>query len=561
MKLKRAWSVPGAMKKSTAPSPQRRSLLHLFLLTLLISAATLRLLPGSSQTVNAAEPRELSKEEARRKAADDFFKGPIVKLAIEMTKEEIERLKRDQRNYAEASIKENDAKLYKGVAIKLKGAAGSFQGIEGKPGLTISLDKFKGAERFHGMKKFHLNNCAQDGSYLSELIAGEMARAAGVPASRCTHAFVTLNGRDLGLYVFKEAFTRDFLAAFFSDTSGDLWDGGFCKEIEENMEKDLGDTEDKRPIKELIAACQEGDNQKRWERLGKILDIDRFISFCAMEAILCHWDGYNFNRNNYRVYQDATTGKISFFLHGMDQMFGDTNFPIIRDFGAMVGSAVMRCPEGKRMYQARLEHINNTVLKGSDWPARVVEAGNKVRDALEAKNKRQAKDFQGQLNGMRDRVQARIAVVGKQLGEMPQPIAFDSRGAMKLGKGWHEQPGGGRLDQANIEGKNCFHIKAEGPTASSWRKTLRLPAGKYRFEGTVKTAGVLGMDEAKGKGAGLRISGSVANRAGVEGDANWHPVAFEFETGETDVTLVADVRATKGEAWFAADSLQLVKVK
>jgi hypothetical protein len=411
------------------------------------------------------------------------------------------------------------------------------------------------------MKKFHLNNCAQDGSYLNELIAGEMARAAGVPASRCTHVFVTLNGRDLGLYVFKEAFTRDFLAAFFADTSGDLWDGGFCKEIEENMEKDLGDTEDKRSIKELIAACQEGDNQKRWERLGKILDIDRFISFCAMEAILCHWDGYNFNRNNYRLYQEAASGKLCFFLHGMDQMFGDTNFPIIRDFGAMVGNAVMRCPEGKRMYQARLERIYNSVLKGSDWAARVMEVGNKVRDALEAKNKRQAKDFQGQLNGMRDRVQARIAVVGKQLGEMPQPIEFDSRGLMKLAKGWHEQPGGGRLAQANIEGKNCFYIKAEGPTTSSWRKTLHLPAGKYRFEGLVKTAGVLGMNEGKGKGAGLRISGSASNRAGIDGDVNWHPVTFEFETGETDVTFVAEMRATKGEAWFAADSLQLVKVK
>jgi hypothetical protein len=553
--------TPEPMTKTKSALSRGGRALHFMLLALIVAAASLHLLPYHGDEIRAAETRELSKDERQRKAADDFFKGPIVKLAIDMTKEEVERLKRDQRNYAEASIKENDDKVYKGVAIKLKGAAGSFQGIEGKPGLTVSFDKFKGAERFHGMKKFHLNNCAQDGTYLNELIAGEMARAAGVPASRCTHVFVTLNGRDLGLYVFKEAFTRDFLAAFFSDTSGDLWDGGFCKEIEENMEKDLGDPDNKRPIKELIAACQEADNQKRWERLGKILDIDRFISFCAMEAILCHWDGYNFNRNNYRVYQDATTGKLCFFLHGMDQMFGDTNFPIIRDFGALVGNAVMRCPEGKRLYQARLESIYNNVLKSTDWAARVVEAGNKVRDALEAKNKRAAKDFQGQLNGERDRVQARIAVVGKQLGDMPKPIEFDSRGAMKLAKGWREQPNGGRLDQATVDGKNCFHIKAEGSTASSWRRTLHLPAGKYRFEGNVKTVAVAGMDEAKGKGAALRISGSGANRAGRDGDSNWQPLAFEFETGESDVTLVAELRGSKGEVWFAADSLQLVKVK
>ena len=70
-------------------------------------------------------------------------------------------------------------------------------------------------------------------------------------------------------------------------------------------------------LKELIAACHEGDNVKRWERLGKILDADLFASYHAMEAILCHWDGYSFNRNNYRFYLDPDSRKFSFFLHGM----------------------------------------------------------------------------------------------------------------------------------------------------------------------------------------------------------------------------------------------------
>ena len=558
------------MKRSNPPEYQsklavpRRAgrVLHTTFLVLVIIAASLYLVPPVGSEPVAAAPRELSKEERQRKAADDFFKGPIGKLAIEMSKEELERLKRDERNYAEAVIKEEGGKVYKGVAIKLKGAAGSFQGVDGKPGLTVSFDKFKGAERFHGMKKFHLNNCAQDGSYLNELIGGEMARAAGVPASRCTHVFVTLNGRDLGLYVFKEAFTRDFLAPFFSDTSGDLWDGGFCKDLEENTEKDLGDPSDKSALKELMAACREADNTRRWERLGKILDLERYLSFCAMEAILCHWDGYNFNRNNYRFYRDPATGRISFFLHGMDQVFGDPNFPLIRDFGAMVGNAVMRCPEGKRMYQKRLEEIDANVLRGHDWATRVVEAGNKVRDALEQKNKQAAKDFQGQISGARDRVTARLAAVGKQLGVMPKPVEFDSRGAMKLTKGWHEQPGGGaRLTQTQVEGKPSLHIKAEGATASSWRKTVHLPAGKYRFEATAKTAAVVGMDDAKGRGVGLRISGAGTNRPGIDGDANWKPLSFEFQTPEADITLVAEMRATKGEVWFASDSLQLVRLE
>ena len=59
------------------------------------------------------------------------------------------------------------------------------------------------------------------------------------------------------------------------------------------------------------------------------------------KTLLSHWDGYNFNRNNYRVYFDATTGKAVFFCHGMDQAFSDPNAPAVRDSGTAPTS---RCP-------------------------------------------------------------------------------------------------------------------------------------------------------------------------------------------------------------------------
>lgn len=508
-----------------------------------------------------APPAELSKEEKQRKAADEFFQGPIVSLAIEMAPEEFERLKRDQRNYVEASVREGD-KIYKGVAIKLKGAAGSFQGIDGKPGMTLNFDKFKGAERFHGMKKFHLNNCAQDGSYLNEKIAGEIARAAGVPASRCTHAFVTLNGRDLGLYVVKEGFTRDFLSYFYSDASGDLYDGAFVKEINEDMEKDLGDPKDKRDIKELIAACNEPDATKRWERLGAILDIDRFASFMAIEDLLCHWDGYNFNRNNYRVYKEPRTGKLSFFVHGMDQMFGDPNFPVMRDFGTLVGGAVWREPQGRKLYREKVESIYNNVLKPIDWPARAVEAGNKVRDAIAGKNKQWANDYQGQINSARDRVANRIASVGKQLGDMPKPIEFDKNGILKLTKGWRTEGSAAELNETQTDDRKCLHIRADGETVGSWRYGIALEPGRYRFEANVRTAGVAPTQSSSGEGAGLRISGGTRNgQNAAKGDTPWQKVAFEFDAPGGDVVLVAELRASKGDVWFQSDSLQVVRVK
>ena len=85
----------------------------------------------------------------------------------------------------------------------MKGNYGTFQAFEKKPSLTLNFDKFNEHQKFHGMDKLHLNNSVQDPSYMTEIICGDLFRAAGVPATRGAHARVFLNGRDLGLYVLK----------------------------------------------------------------------------------------------------------------------------------------------------------------------------------------------------------------------------------------------------------------------------------------------------------------------------------------------------------------------
>jgi len=56
--------------------------------------------------------------------------------------------------------------------------------------------------------------------------------------------------------------------------------------------------------------------------LEKVLDVDRFIRMLAMEVVLCHWDGYMMNRNNYRIITTWIQDRLLFLPHGMDQTFG-----------------------------------------------------------------------------------------------------------------------------------------------------------------------------------------------------------------------------------------------
>ena len=509
----------------------------------------------------ATPPPKESKDEKLKKLGESFWAGAFPTVELSFDPEEWDYLHRDNRRYCKATLIEGE-KMIRDVALKLKGSAGSFQGPEGKPGLTLNFDYYKHGEPFHGLRKIHFNNGAQDSTFLREQIAGEMARMAGVPASRCSHGFVKFQGRDLGLYVVKEAFSKEFLAAFYKNVDGDLYDGGFVHDLDENMDKDLGDPKDKAALKELLAACGEGDNAKRWERLGKILDADLFASYCAMEAMLCHWDGYSFNRNNYRLYRDPDSGKFSFFLHGMDQTFDDANFPLMRDFGGTVSSAYMRCPEGKNLYKTKLESIYANVMKPIDWGARVNEVGAKVREALEQKNPQWAKDYNAQIASARDRIVQRIAAVGKMLGDIPKPFVFEANGAAKIPKDWHAEGSAAQIEERADDGKPCLYIRADGDANGSWRRTLALEPGRYRFEARLRTKGVVAAQNSSGEGAGLRISGGTRNGINaVSGDAAWQTVAFPFEASGGETMLVVELRATKGEMWCEKGSLQIVRAK
>ncbi len=503
------------------------------------------------------------KKDKNRKTTDDFFNGPVRKLEFVWEPEEWEYLKQSNRRYAECDIIETlpdgTTKTHKHAAVKLKGAAGSFRGPDDKAGLTISFDKYKGAERFNGMDKFHLNNGAQDGSFLNEMVGGEWCRAAEVPASRCTHVLVKWNGRELGLYVFKESFTKDFLSYFYEKTDGSFYDGHFIAEVDGELEKQHGDPKDKSDLKALAAACKIGDPKAKWAAMEKVLDVEEFLRALAMEVFTCHWDGYNFNRNNYRVYFDPKTGKANFFCHGMDQLFNDASWPVVRDPGSLVGQAVFSNPDWKKRYREIAEDIYTKVLKGRDWEARIAEQGKKVMEALQKQNPQWAKDYQGQIAAAQQRVVARINSIAKQFGDMPKPFEWVNGVAKIGGKQWRGE-GGGVPDEVQLDGQRCLHIRADSSAAASWRRTVALEPGKYRLEVVARTNGVEDAGDQSGRAVGLRISGAT-RAAGVKGTTPWQKLAYDFESTGADVILVAEMRSTKGEVWFQADSMQLVRMK
>jgi len=523
-------------------------------------------------TTQAAAANAKTAGKKKHAAGEDIFDNKhVLPIRIDISDSELKALARDNRHFVRATVHEG-TNQWKDVGVHLKGAAGSFRGVEDKPALTLSFGKFTPDQKFHGLRKIHLNNSVQDGSYMTENICGELFRKAGVPAARVSYATVEINGRKKGFYVLKEGFSKEMLALSFRNTHGNLYDGGFLREITDQLERDSGaqeDVDDWSDLKALAKAAQEPDATKRFSALTNVLDMDRFISFMVLETMTWDWDGYVMNRNNYRVYHNLDTGKMVFFPHGMDQMFWQPDGPIIGNMQGLVAQAVIKTPEGSQRYYDRFGEVFTNVFQLAPLTNRVAELATLIRSALTNLNGPNAgRDYDGQANRIRDLIVGRHASLEKQLAvPRPKPIKFENGLAHITGWAIPQtivEQGNATRDKIAVDSRQTLHIRAQGPTSASWRAEVLLDSGHYRFEAEAKTAQVVAVrDSIKGEGAGVRISGSQSPRPNkLSGDAPWQKITYEFDAvANLPVILVCELRASKGDAWFDADSLKLVKLK
>jgi len=356
----------------------------------------------------------------------------VLRLEIDIPEEGMETLRAWHwrqgslsRPNVHASVREG-ATVYQDVAVQLKGSKGSFRSIDDRPGLTLRFDTYTPGQRFHGLKKLSLNNSVQDPSLVSEKICRELFLEAGVPAPRAAHALVKLNGRDLGLYVLVEGFNRQFLKRHFANTAGNLFDGGFVQDIDEDLSVNSGDDpQDRSALDRLVEAAAELDDGLRLEKLEAVLDLERFLTFTAVEAMTCHWDGYTMNRNNYRIFHDLDSGRLIFLPHGLDQTFGrgrgSTSQSVLPHARGRAAHAVLQAPEGRRMYLETLARLYRQVFHVERILRRADEIAAPIQDALAETDPDRMSFFLYHLQSFKDAVRERSASIAAQLANPEGP--------------------------------------------------------------------------------------------------------------------------------------------
>jgi hypothetical protein len=213
------------------------------------------------------------------------------------------------------------------VNVRRKGVYGSLRSMDQKVALKVDLDDYAD-HNLRGVDDLTFNNMVQDESYVTELLTYELYRAGGLPAPRVGYVRLHVNGEMIGLYAWLESPDEDFLARWYADPTGPLFEGAYGVDFYTwnvgDFEYDEGpEPEDRSDLTELSAFLDGNPAPAAaYTELRTLVDMDQFLAYRALESLTWHWDGYT-TANNYRVYHDPISDQFTMIPWGTDQTWTD----------------------------------------------------------------------------------------------------------------------------------------------------------------------------------------------------------------------------------------------
>jgi cysteine-rich repeat protein len=351
-----------------------------------------------------------------------FAQGVLHEVELEIDPALFAQLDADHESRVPATLTYDGIRL-DDVGIREKCGIGSCTTIADKAGFSIKFDALVADQELLGLRKLVLNNSIQDTSYSNELIGQELARRAGIPYKRVAHASVTLNGEPYGLFVVVEAVDKRFLARHFGagEVEGNLYEGECCgdfvwdpffPELKDEVEEDRS-RDDIIALADFVATT---DDEGFVAGVDARIDLPGYLTGYAISALTFHWDGYEYNTNNYYMLDRPSDGRFVFWLHGMDQLFYDCGWSIDAVGRGRLGQRVLENPVLQGSFRAEVARVLDEVWDAPELVALVDAARAIYEDAGRADprhplDENRLRDVRHCLIDRPDAVRAQLAAV------------------------------------------------------------------------------------------------------------------------------------------------------
>jgi len=333
--------------------------------------------------------------------------------------------------WAEASLEFGDLK-FNHVAARFKGN-GTFVSAQRtyKRPFKIELSKHLKSQTLASRSTLNLHNLIADSSCLSDTMAYEFFRDAGVPAPRTALArlCLTIEGRFeerlLGVYVMVENPDSEWAREQFDETGVALF-----KPVTYELFKDLGDdwkayegiydpkTKVKPKHSERVIALAKlvtrAPDAEFAQRIGDYIDLDEFARFLACQVILSNYDGILSDGQNFLIYLDPKTEQFGFIPWDLDHCWGE--FPFIgtiaqREQASLwhpwVGEnrfleRMLSAPPVRERYRRELERIRSTLFQPERLSRRLDELAEVVRPFVAEESSQRLARFEREVRDQRD---------------------------------------------------------------------------------------------------------------------------------------------------------------
>ncbi|MEC0242157.1 CotH kinase family protein [Paenibacillus dokdonensis] len=262
----------------------------------------------------------------------------------------------------------------------------------------LDFDYYNDDQNLYGLKKLNLNNNYSDPSQMREYLSYTLMEKMGIPTPGYSYMYVTINGKEWGLYLGVEAIEEPYLQRNFADSTGDLYKpdgtGSDLNWISDKIKDYSGlnlksDTNsDQKAMMKLLDVINNGGNMQ------DVADVDEMLRYFAANTALVNLDSYQGNlKHNYYLYEKD--GKFSVLPWDYNMAFGG--------YGVGGGGGGGGMPEGMPGQNGQNNNAQDDKPAGKENAQNQAAAGGNQADAKAGQNRQNAANGQAAGQGNQKR--------------------------------------------------------------------------------------------------------------------------------------------------------------